>query len=81
MAPDLVDGRHNKDRRKYGRRITMFVALSCITAAMGGAIFGYDLGTSCIFDFLEQQEFFPDVYRRMKGDVRVSNYCKLAGSS
>ena len=25
--------------------------------------------------FLE--EFFPDVYRRMKGDVRVSNYCKF----
>ncbi|XP_066335522.1 hexose carrier protein HEX6-like isoform X2 [Miscanthus floridulus] len=25
--------------------------------------------------FLE--EFFPDVYRRMKGDVHVSNYCKF----
>jgi MFS family permease len=25
--------------------------------------------------FLE--EFFPDVYRRMKGDVRVSIYCKF----
>lgn len=67
------------DGRQYGGRITVFVVLSCVTAALGGAIFGYDLGTSggvsSMGSFLE--EFFPDVYRRMKGDVRVSNYCKF----
>ncbi|CAL4983711.1 unnamed protein product [Urochloa decumbens] len=64
---------------EYGGRITVFVALSCATAAMGGAIFGYDLGTSggvsSMGSFL--REFFPDVYRRMQGDVHVSNYCKF----
>ncbi|OAY78005.1 Hexose carrier protein HEX6 [Ananas comosus] len=29
---------------KYEGRITAFVVLSCITAAMGGVIFGYDIG-------------------------------------
>ncbi|CAL4992105.1 unnamed protein product [Urochloa decumbens] len=64
---------------EYSGRITVFVALSCATAAMGGAIFGYDLGTSggvsSMGSFL--REFFPDVYRRMQGDVHVSNYCKF----
>jgi MFS transporter, SP family, sugar:H+ symporter len=27
------------------------------------------------YSFLE--EFFSDVYHRMKGDVRISNYCKF----
>ncbi|OAY81821.1 Hexose carrier protein HEX6 [Ananas comosus] len=30
----------------YEGRITAFVVLSCITAAMGGVIFGYDIGVS-----------------------------------
>jgi MFS transporter, SP family, sugar:H+ symporter len=30
--------------RHYGGRITAFVALSCMTAGMGGVIFGYDIG-------------------------------------
>jgi hypothetical protein len=45
MAVGLVDA-GGGDGRQYGGRITVFVALSCITAAMGGTIFGYDLGTS-----------------------------------
>ncbi|KAL6841615.1 hypothetical protein ACP4OV_028554 [Aristida adscensionis] len=67
------------ERRYGGGRITAFVALSCVTAAMGGAIFGYDIGTaggvSSMDAFL--RGFFPDVYRRMKGARRVSNYCKF----
>jgi sugar porter (SP) family MFS transporter len=66
--------------RRYGGRVTAFVALSCATAAMGGAIFGYDIGTaggvSSMDPFL--RSFFPDVYRRMQGSAgRVSNYCKF----
>jgi MFS family permease len=66
--------------RRYGERVTAFVALSCATAAMGGAIFGYDIGTaggvSSMDPFL--RSFFPDVYRRMQGSAgRVSNYCKF----
>jgi len=46
MAVGLVDAGAAGNDRQYGGRITLFVALSCVTAALGGAIFGYDLGTS-----------------------------------
>ena len=67
--------------RRYGGGVTAFVALSCVTAAMGGAIFGYDIGTaggvSSMDPFL--RDFFPDVYRRMKAGsaARASNYCRF----
>ncbi|CAN6174971.1 unnamed protein product [Urochloa humidicola] len=66
--------------RRYGGGVTAFVALSCVTAAMGGAIFGYDIGTaggvSSMDPFL--RDFFPGVYRRMNGGgAHVSNYCKF----
>lgn len=32
--------------KKYDGGITAFVVISCIVAAMGGLIFGYDLGIS-----------------------------------
>uniref|UniRef100_A0A0E0B0H3 Major facilitator superfamily (MFS) profile domain-containing protein n=1 Tax=Oryza glumipatula TaxID=40148 RepID=A0A0E0B0H3_9ORYZ len=64
--------------RRYGGRVTTFVVLSCITAGMGGVIFGYDIGVSggvtSMDGFLSK--FFPEVYRRMKG-TSVSNYCKF----
>ncbi|KAJ1276113.1 hypothetical protein BS78_05G189300 [Paspalum vaginatum] len=68
------------DARRYGGQVTAFVALSCVTAAMGGAIFGYDIqtagGVSSMDAFL--RGFFPDVYRRTKGSAGgVSNYCKF----
>ncbi|XP_044963404.1 hexose carrier protein HEX6-like [Hordeum vulgare subsp. vulgare] len=65
--------------REYGGRVTAFVALSCITASMGGVIYGYDIGVAGGVSSMEPflGEFFPDVYRRMKGDSRVSNYCKF----
>ncbi|CAM0912691.1 unnamed protein product [Alopecurus aequalis] len=67
--------------RSYGGggRITAFVVLSCITAGMGGAIFGYDIGIAGGVSSMEPflRKFFPEVYRRMKGDSHVSNYCKF----
>ncbi|CAL4983695.1 unnamed protein product [Urochloa decumbens] len=79
MAVGLAVHAAASDDQQYGGRITVFVALSCATAAMGGAIFGYYLGTSggvsSMGSFL--REFFPGVYRRMHGDVHVSNYCKF----
>ncbi|KAI4383051.1 hypothetical protein MLD38_008932 [Melastoma candidum] len=63
----------------YGGRVTSFVVLSCMMAAMGGVLFGYDIGISggvtATDSFLRR--FFPDVYRRMKGDTKISNYCKF----
>jgi MFS family permease len=81
MAAGFVDDEGR--RRSSGGRVTAFVALSCATAAMGGAIYGYDIsiagGVSSMEPFL--RDFFPDVLRRMAdsggGARRVSNYCKF----
>ncbi|CAL5044738.1 unnamed protein product [Urochloa decumbens] len=78
MAVGVVAVEGQEDRQ-YGGRITAFVVLSCMTAGMGGVIFGYDIGiaggVSSMDPFL--RKFFPDVHRRMAGDTRVSNYCKF----
>ncbi|CAA0817224.1 Sugar transport protein 3 [Striga hermonthica] len=63
----------------YNGRITPFVVLSCMVAATGGVIFGYDIGISggvtSMAPFLKK--FFPEVYARMREDTRISNYCKF----
>lgn len=60
-------------------KMTWFVVLSCMMAAMGGVIFGYDIGitggVTSMEPFLEK--FFPKVYRKMKEDTEISNYCKF----
>ncbi|MBA0805922.1 hypothetical protein Gohar_005407 [Gossypium harknessii] len=73
---------------QYNGRMTWFVVLSCMMAAMGGVIFGYDIGISDSYNdypceggvtsmepFLKK--FFPEVYRKMKVDTKISNYCKF----
>ncbi|KAI4384715.1 hypothetical protein MLD38_002831 [Melastoma candidum] len=63
----------------YGGRVTSFVVLSCMMAAMGGVLFGYDIGISGGVTAMDAflRRFFPDIYRRMKGDTKISNYCKF----
>ncbi|CAN1265541.1 Hexose carrier protein HEX6 [Linum perenne] len=63
----------------YNGHITPFVALSCITAATGGVIFGYDTGISGGVTSMEPflQKFFPTVFTKMKHDSQISNYCKF----
>ncbi|KAG5221864.1 sugar porter family MFS transporter [Salix suchowensis] len=52
--------------RKYEGGVTCFVIITCLVAAMGGLIFGYDIGISggvtSMDTFLKQ--FFPSVYRQ-----------------
>ncbi|KAJ3691048.1 hypothetical protein LUZ61_020212 [Rhynchospora tenuis] len=64
---------------RYGGKITTFVVLSCITAGMGGVIFGYDIGVSGGVTSMDSflKKFFPEVYRRMLEDKDISNYCKF----
>ncbi|KAI8564528.1 hypothetical protein RHMOL_Rhmol03G0188600 [Rhododendron molle] len=64
---------------EYNGRVTSFVVLSCMMAAMGGAIFGYDIGISGGVTSMEPflKKFFPDVYFRMEEDTKISNYCKF----
>ncbi|XP_019191536.1 PREDICTED: hexose carrier protein HEX6-like isoform X1 [Ipomoea nil] len=64
----------------YNGRMTSFVVLSCMMAAMGGLIFGYDIGISGGVTSMEPflKRFFHDVYTKMKEDsAEVSNYCKF----
>lgn len=43
MAVGVVAVEGGQERHDGGR-ITAFVVLSCMTASMGGVIFGYDIG-------------------------------------
>ncbi|CAI9778904.1 unnamed protein product [Fraxinus pennsylvanica] len=63
---------------QFEAKITPIVIISCIMAATGGLMFGYDVGVSggvtSMPDFLEK--FFPVVYRRTRDEGINSNYCK-----
>lgn len=62
----------------YEYRITGYFIFACIVAALGGSLFGYDLGVSggvtSMDDFLK--EFFPKVYRRKQEHLKETDYCK-----
>ncbi|KAL2508880.1 Sugar transport protein 13 [Forsythia ovata] len=63
---------------QFEAKITPIVIISCIMAATGGLMFGYDVGVSggvtSMDDFLKK--FFPVVYRKAKEKGANSNYCK-----
>ncbi|OIV91507.1 hypothetical protein TanjilG_26476 [Lupinus angustifolius] len=62
----------------FEAKITFTVIISCIMAATGGLMFGYDIGISggvtSMPSFLQQ--FFPEVYKRTQEHGIESNYCK-----
>ncbi|XP_022755257.1 sugar carrier protein A-like isoform X1 [Durio zibethinus] len=61
----------------YQGRVTFYVIITCIVAAVGGSIFGYDIGISggvtSMDGFL--REFFHSVYINKK-HAHENNYCK-----
>ncbi|XP_010421127.1 PREDICTED: sugar transport protein 11-like [Camelina sativa] len=73
----IGDSGHGGDYKEG--RVTAFVVITCIVAAMGGLLFGYDIGISggvtSMEDFLRR--FFPDVLRQMRKQTgRETEYCK-----
>ncbi|KAK9269110.1 hypothetical protein L1049_001538 [Liquidambar formosana] len=62
---------------QYQGKVTSYVIIACIVAAVGGSIFGYDIGISggvtSMDGFLEK--FFPTVYKN-KMRAHENNYCK-----
>nr|BDU96877.1 sugar transporter protein 1b [Symplocarpus renifolius] len=63
----------------YPGKVTVFVAITCIVAATGGLIFGYDIGISGGVTAMESflRKFFPSVYRKMKANESKNQYCKF----
>ncbi|XP_047050044.1 sugar transport protein 7-like [Lolium rigidum] len=77
MAGSMAPRGVTKERAaEYKGHMTFAVAMACIVAAIGGSIFGYDIGISGVNTmdpFLEK--FFPVVFRRKNSPTR-NNYCK-----
>jgi MFS family permease len=63
---------------EFEAKITPLVIISCIMAASGGLMFGYDIGISggvtSMPEFLK--EFFPTVYKNQQDPGLTGNYCK-----
>ncbi|CAK7337459.1 unnamed protein product [Dovyalis caffra] len=78
MAGGIVDAGNLKRAHLYEHKITGYFIYACVVAAMGGSLFGYDLGVSggvtSMDDFLK--EFFPKVYRRKHAHLKETDYCK-----
>ncbi|KAJ0881680.1 putative major facilitator, sugar transporter, major facilitator superfamily [Helianthus annuus] len=62
----------------YEYRITWYFIFTCIVAALGGSLFGYDLGVSGGVTSMDHflKEFFPKVYRRKQAHLKETDYCK-----
>ncbi|KAF3451573.1 hypothetical protein FNV43_RR07668 [Rhamnella rubrinervis] len=64
--------------KAYPGNLTPYVTVTCIVAAMGGLIFGYDIGISggvtSMDPFLEK--FFPSVLRKKRSNSSTNQYCQ-----
>ncbi|KAK3124211.1 hypothetical protein QOZ80_7BG0583380 [Eleusine coracana subsp. coracana] len=64
--------------KDYPGKLTVFVFFTCVVAATGGLIFGYDIGISggvtSMDPFLEK--FFPEVFRKKQTADKNNQYCK-----
>ncbi|MED6180607.1 hypothetical protein PIB30_011643 [Stylosanthes scabra] len=78
MAGGVVDGGPAKRAHLYEHKFTHYFAFTCFVGALGGSLFGYDLGVSggvtSMDDFLVK--FFPDVYKRKHEHLKETDYCK-----
>ncbi|KAK7310234.1 hypothetical protein RJT34_07621 [Clitoria ternatea] len=64
----------------YEGKVTGFVLVTCFVAAMGGLLFGYDLGITGGVTSMETFliKFFPSVYEEMTNATEDKNqYCKF----
>ncbi|XP_047310655.1 sugar carrier protein C-like [Impatiens glandulifera] len=65
--------------KAYPGNLTPFVTMTCIVAAMGGLIFGYDIGISGGVTSMDPflKKFFPSVLQKEHDDKSVNQYCKF----
>ncbi|PKA47918.1 Sugar carrier protein C [Apostasia shenzhenica] len=66
-------------RNDYPGKLTVFVFVTCVVAATGGLIFGYDIGISGGVTSMDSflSKFFPNVYHQEKADHSTNQYCKF----
>ncbi|XP_068641533.1 sugar transport protein 5-like [Aristolochia californica] len=66
----------NGDGKSYGGKVTASVVITCIVAASGGLLFGYDIGISGGVTTMQSflGKFFPSVLRKME-DAERNQYC------
>ncbi|KAL6567461.1 Transcription factor stp1 [Orobanche gracilis] len=72
-------GPETGNRKEYPGNLTTYVIVTCVIAAMGGLIFGYDIGISGGVTSMDRflENFFPDVYRKQHADDSTNQYCKF----
>ncbi|XP_039130742.1 sugar transport protein MST3-like [Dioscorea cayenensis subsp. rotundata] len=65
--------------KDYPGKMTAFVLMTCLVAATGGLIFGYDIGISGGVTSMDSflLKFFPSVYKKEKADKSTNQYCKF----
>ncbi|KAF3685493.1 Sugar carrier protein C [Capsicum annuum] len=65
--------------KEYPGNLTLYVTITCIVAAMGGLIFGYDIGISGGVTSMDSflSKFFHSVYTKEKADKSTNQYCKF----
>ncbi|KAF3618552.1 Sugar transport protein 1 [Capsicum annuum] len=70
---------HTREGGNYPGKLTWYVVITCIMAAMGGFIFGYDIGISggvtSMDSFLKC--FFMSVYHEQALNTSTNQYCKF----
>ncbi|KAG2246792.1 hypothetical protein Bca52824_086420 [Brassica carinata] len=66
-------------RRDYEGGVTVFVVITCMVAAMGGLLFGYDLGISGGVTSMDEflSKFFPQLERQRVKAKHETAYCKF----
>lgn len=74
----LGPSRANERTERYQGKITGFVVIACLVAAIGGCLFGYDIGVSGAVTSTDEflREFFDAVYKK-KRNAHEDNYCKF----
>ena len=84
MAGGFVAGGLSERAHLYEHRITAYFIFACIVAALGGSLFGYDLGVSgrSLIHFLvnvklDQPIFF---YLSIFHLINISKFIRLIGS-
>ncbi|KAI3833269.1 hypothetical protein MKW98_006368 [Papaver atlanticum] len=79
VEEDFVFVSSAEGNKEYPGKLTGYVFFTCIVAACGGLLFGYDIGISggvtAMTPFL--QKFFPTVYRQQIGAESANQYCKF----